>query len=46
MIWQDLVFTGGMSVEGYRGNLPAITVTAVDNTEEASAAVGEFGLRG
>lgn len=46
VIWQDLVFTGGMSAEGYRGNLPAITVTAVDNTEEASAAVGEFGLRG
>ena len=46
VIWQNLVFTGGVSVEGYRGNLPAVTVTAVDNTEEASAAVGEFGLRG
>jgi hypothetical protein len=44
--WQDLVFTGGVSGEGYRGNLPAVTVTAVDSTEEASAAVGEFGLRG
>jgi hypothetical protein len=40
------VFTGGLSAEGYWGNLPAVTVTAVDSTEEASAAVGEFGLRG
>jgi hypothetical protein len=46
VIWQDLVFTGGVSAEGYRGNLPAIAVTAVDSTEEASAVVGEFGLRG
>ncbi len=44
--WQDLVFTGGLSTEWYRGNLPAVAVTAVDSTEEASAAVGEFGLRG
>jgi hypothetical protein len=41
-----LVFTGGLSAEGYRGNLPAVTLTAVDSTEEASAAVGEIGLRG
>ncbi len=46
ILWRDLVFTGGLSVEGYRGNLPAITVTAVDLTEKVSAAVGEFGLRG
>jgi hypothetical protein len=46
VVWQDLVFTGGLSVEGYWGNLPAITVTAVDSTEEASAVVGEFGIRG
>jgi len=46
VIWQDLVFTGGLSAEGYRGNLPAVTVTAVDSTEKASAIVGEFGLRG
>jgi hypothetical protein len=44
--WRDLVFTGGLSAEGYRGNLPAVTLTAVDSTEEASAAVGEMGLRG
>lgn len=44
--WQDLVFTAGVSAEAYRGNLPAITVTAVDDTEAASAGVGEFGVRG
>lgn len=44
--WGDLVITGGVSAEGYRGNLPAVTVAAVDSTEAASAAVGEFGLRG
>ena len=46
VVWRDLVFTGGLSGEGYRGNLPAVTVTAVDSTEEASSVVGEFGLRG
>ena len=46
VIWQDLVFTVGLSAEGYRGNLPAVTVTAVDSTEAASAGVGEFGLSG
>lgn len=46
IVWRDLVFTGGVSAEGYRGNLPAITVTAVDSTDEASAAVGEFGIHG
>ncbi len=44
--WTDLVLTGGLSGEGYRGNLPAATVSAVDSTEKASAAVGELGLRG
>jgi len=43
--WQDLVLTGGLSGEGYRGNLPAVAVSAVDSTESVSAAVGEFGLR-
>jgi hypothetical protein len=46
IVWRDLVFTGGLSGEGYRGNLPAVAVTAVDSTEDASAAVGEFGIRG
>ena len=44
--WRDLVFTGGVSGVGYWGNLPAVTVTAVDEAEEASAVVGEFGVRG
>jgi hypothetical protein len=44
--WRDLVFTGGISGVGYWGNLPAITVSAVDSTKEASAVVGEFGVRG
>jgi hypothetical protein len=44
--WQDLVFTGGLSAEGYRGNLAAVTVPAVDSTNAASAAVGEMGMRG
>jgi hypothetical protein len=44
--WQDLVITGGLSAEVYRGNLPAVTVSAVDSTENAAAVVGEFGLHG
>ena len=43
---EDLVFTGGGAVEGYQGNLPSAAVTAVDSTEYAAAAVGEFGVRG
>lgn len=46
IVWQDLVFTGGLSLESYRGNLPAITVPAIDDTDQASAVVGEMGLRG
>lgn len=46
VVWRDLVVTGGVSGAGYWGNLPAVSVTAVDSTEEASAAVGEFGIRG
>lgn len=42
----DLVFTGGVSAEGYRGNFSAVSVQVVDSTNHASAAVGEFGLRG
>jgi hypothetical protein len=44
--WQDLVFTGGLSAEGYRGNLSAVTVPAVDSTDHASAVVGEMSGRG
>jgi hypothetical protein len=46
VVWQDLVFTGGLSGEGYRGNLATVTAPAVDSTESAAAVVGEFGLRG
>lgn len=44
--WQDLVLTGGTAVESYSGNLPAVTISAVDSTQEASALVGELGVRG
>ncbi len=46
VVWQDLVLSGGLSAEGYRGNLPAVTISAVDSVRSASAAVGEFGARG
>ena len=46
IVWQDLVFTGGISGEGYRGNLASVTAPAIDSTESAGAAVGEFGVRG
>lgn len=44
--WEDLVFTVGSSVEGYEGNLTAITVPVVDSTDEASAVVAEMAARG
>jgi len=44
--WQDLVFTGGLSAEGYRGNQATVAISAVDSTEKVTAAVGEFGVRG
>jgi hypothetical protein len=44
--WQDLVFTGGLSAEGYRGNLTPVTISAVDSTTRAAAGVGELGLQG
>jgi len=43
---QDLVFTGGVSVESYEGNLSAVTVPVIDSTDRASAAAGEFGAHG
>jgi hypothetical protein len=45
-MWRDVAFSGGLSVEGYRGNLAAVTVPLVDSTESAAAAVGEFSGRG
>jgi hypothetical protein len=44
--WRDLVFSGGVSGEGYRGNLASVTATAVDSTDRATAAVGEMAVRG
>ncbi len=44
--WRDLVVTAGASIEGYEGNLSAVTVPLVDSTDRAAAAVGEFGVRG
>ena len=44
--WQDLVFTGGLSVEGYRGNLQTVNVPAADSAGDVSASVGEVGVRG
>ena len=46
MIWRNVSFTGGVSVEGYQGNLAAVTVPLVDSTESAAAAAGEFAGRG
>lgn len=46
IVWRDLVFTGGLSAEGYQGNLASVTAPAIDSTESAGAAVGEFGFRG
>ena len=43
---RDFVVTGGFSVEGYQGNLSAVTVPLVDSTDQAAAAVGQFGSRG
>lgn len=43
---RDLVVTLGGSVEGYTGDLLAVTVPFVDSTRNAVAVVGEVGLRG
>lgn len=43
---RDLVVTGGLSSEGYQGNLPSVAVAVRDSTEFAAAFVGELGLRG
>jgi hypothetical protein len=46
LVWRDLVFTMGGSVEGYSGNFSAVTQPIVDSTDHATAAVGEVGVRG
>jgi hypothetical protein len=43
---RDLVLTGGMSGEGYQGNLPTAGSALQDSTETAAAVVGELGMRG
>ena len=42
----DLVFTGGLAGEAYRGNFSAVTVPLVDPTDHAAAAVGQLGAWG
>jgi hypothetical protein len=42
----DFVVTMGASAESYSGNFSAVTVTVVDSTTQAAAAVGQFGTRG
>ena len=42
----DIVFSGGMAGELYRGGIPSVTLPVVDSVDAASAASGEFGLRG
>jgi len=44
--WRDLVITGGMSGEGYQGKLPSAGSALQDSTQNASALVGEVGIRG
>jgi hypothetical protein len=44
--WRDVVLTGGMSGEGYQGNLPTAGSAIQDSTETAAAVVGELGVRG
>jgi hypothetical protein len=43
---RDLVLNGGFSVEAYRGNLAAASVSVADTTDRAAAAIGELGARG
>ena len=41
----DLVFSGGLAVEQYRGGIPSVTLPVVDSVDEASAVSVEFGAR-
>ena len=43
---RDLELNGGLSLEAYRGNLAAASVSVADSTDEAAAAIGELGGRG
>jgi len=39
---RDLVLNGGVSIEAYRGNLAAATVSVADTTDRAAATIGEL----
>ncbi len=41
----DLVFTGGMAAEQYRGGIPSVTLAVVDSVDRAWASSVEFGAR-
>lgn len=41
----DLVFTGGMAAELYRGGIPSVTLAVVDSVDQAWASSVEFGAR-
>ncbi len=41
----DLVFTGGMHVERYRGGIPSVTLPLVDSVDQAWATSAELGVR-
>lgn len=43
---RDFVVSGGLSGEGYQGNLPTAGAALRDSTESAAALVGELGIRG
>jgi hypothetical protein len=43
---EDLEFSSGISVEGYRGNLPSVGVPVQDSTESASALIAELAVQG
>lgn len=44
--WRDFVITGGVSAEGYQGNLTTAGAAVQDSTDAASAVVSEMGARG
>ena len=41
----ELVFTGGMHVERYRGGIPSVTLAVVDSVDQAWATSAELGVR-
>lgn len=41
----DLVFSGGLAVEQYRGGIPSVTLPVVDSVDQAWATSAELGVR-